>query len=200
MKIFSPLSAQNLCLPHGYPSTPASTKTDHPVLSRGIIDKRSFLTCWVQEKLHHLLHLPHYQYKAIPSLSIVIMQPQLAVLVQLLTRIILNHLSKCDGGLFAHGLLGHYYLLLQPWLTFHLPCAPSGIFLTSPDSLGMLFSFGSIEPYLIGKKKSCKVFSLESDPFCPTSERIKTENCSQNPNQFIFFNNYVIQISKSQKK
>ena len=171
MKIFSPLSAQNLCLPHGYPSTPASTKTDHPVLSRGIIDKRSFLTCWVQEKLHHLLHLPHYQYKAIPSLSIVIMQPQLAVLVQLLTRIILNHLSKCDGGLFAHGLLGHYYLLLQPWLTFHLSCAPSGIFLTSPDSLGMLFSFGSFEPYLIEKRSRVSYFPWRVTHFAPPQKK-----------------------------
>ena len=38
-------------------SPPASMKTDQPVLSKIIIDKKSFLICGVQEWFCHLFHL-----------------------------------------------------------------------------------------------------------------------------------------------
>lgn len=50
-------SAENLCFPLGYSSTPASMKTDQPVLSKIIIDKKRFLIQGVQEWFCHLFHL-----------------------------------------------------------------------------------------------------------------------------------------------
>ena len=71
-------------------------------------------TWWVQERLHHLLHLPHHHHKAIPSLSIVIMQSQLVLLVQLLTWIFFNH---CQSVLMG-------FLPILSWDIIIFCCSP----------------------------------------------------------------------------
>ena len=69
---------------------------------------------WVQERLHHLLHLPHHHHKAIPSLSIVIIQLQLVLLVQLLTWIFFNH---CQSVLMG-------FLPILSWDIIIFCCSP----------------------------------------------------------------------------